>query len=71
MRNLVSASLAAALIILASPATGAGSTQDNEPKSEARAKTTCRVLERTGTRLRERVCLTAEQWRKVDKLVAE
>ena len=66
MRTLVSAALAAALITVASPATA------GEPKSEAGAKKVCRLLEpSTGTRMRERVCLTAEQWKKVEKLVAE
>ena len=71
MRNLVSASLAAALIIVASPATAAGSMPDGEQKSEVGARKICRMIERTGTRMRDRVCLTAEEWKKVAKLVAE
>jgi hypothetical protein len=69
MRTFVSASIAAALILVASPATAAGSSPDG--KAEAGARKICRLIERSGSRLQDRVCLTAEQWKKVDQLVAE
>ena len=70
MRNPISISLAAAVLgLVASPAAAekaAGTQTAATPKKE------CRWLEgRTGTNRRERVCLTATQWKQVEAQLKE
>ena len=70
MRTLVIASFAAALLTVA--ATPLAAAAPSQQKSAAAQKKVCRWIEpRTGSQMRERICLTAEDWKKVEELLAE
>jgi len=64
---------AVALGIAASPAAASAPAENaTEQKSAITEKKVCRWIDPpTGSLLRERICLTADQWKKVDKLLAE
>ena len=70
--KLVSVSLCAAALAVTSAPASADQAQPNSgvEKKQAGQKKVCRFIERTGTRRAERICLTAEEWRKVDDFVA-
>ncbi len=65
--HVLTASIAAAVLgLAASPAAAAP-----QQKNNIAEKKVCRWIEpRTGSQIRERVCLTADQWRKVEELAA-
>jgi Spy/CpxP family protein refolding chaperone len=74
MRNIAMTALAAALVA-ATPAAAKNNTPDQAaPTAGASGKATdaekkiCKRLATSGTRMAERVCLTKEQWKKVDEL---
>jgi uncharacterized membrane protein len=61
----------AALALVASPA-AAQEPQSNQASSEKSAqKKKCRWVTPTGSNRSERICLTAEEWRKVDEYLAK
>ena len=64
----------AAALTLSAPLAAKTETSGNTQLSEARPvadkaadKKVCKRLETSGTRMAERVCLTKEQWKKVDE----
>ena len=62
--------IASVVVLAASPATaGAASDQATKAKDAKAEKKICRFLETTGTRMAERVCLTAHEWKKVEQQV--
>lgn len=74
MRNIAMTALAAALLA-ATPAVAKNNTPDQvAPTSDVAGKASdagkkiCKRLATSGTRMAERVCLTKEQWKKVDEL---
>ena len=72
MRTYLSASLAAALLTVATTPAMAAAPSRTEQKSEAAVKKVCRWIEpRTGSMIKERICLTAQDWKKVEELLAE
>jgi hypothetical protein len=77
MRIIPTATLAA--LIVSMPALAQNSSQTatatttaaaQSPKPAAEEKKVCKLLETTGTRRSERVCLTKEEWKKVEEEVA-
>ncbi|MDP4539334.1 hypothetical protein Q9K01_06835 [Qipengyuania sp. DY56-A-20] len=76
MRNLFS-SLALALVLTGAPASAAEPAQkevqgekkpEAAPQQASEAKQICRrVAIQTGSRQRERVCMTSEQWREFNR----
>ena len=51
-------------------ATAATTSAAQGPKAAAEEKKVCKLLETTGTRRQERVCLTKDDWKKVEEEVA-
>ena len=70
--KLVAVSLCAAALALSPASASADQAQPNAGARDKQAgqKKVCRWIERTGTHRAERICLTAEEWRKVDDFVA-
>ena len=73
MRTFLSASVAAALLAVAvTPVTAAAQSQTATGQKSKAAKKVCRWIEpRTGSMIKERICLTAQDWKKVEELLAE
>jgi hypothetical protein len=77
MRIIPIATLAAALIV-SMPATAQGNSQaaaaaatasaGQAAKASSEEKKICKRIETSGTRMWERVCLTKEEWKKVEEL---
>lgn len=62
----------AALCLAAAPATAKTADQEQAAaapaaKADPAEKKVCKRLEMSGTRMADRVCLTREQWKKVDE----
>jgi hypothetical protein len=69
--SLFATMFTAAIAIAATPGTARAPQSDSasaeKPKAERKI---CRWAETTGTRRRERICLTADEWRQVDEHLA-
>lgn len=76
MRLITVSGLAAALILSAAPAFAAKTSAKDQTIAEEAGVTTaaaerkiCKRLENSGTRMKnDRVCLTKEEWRKLDDM---
>ena len=67
----ITITIAAAALVFAAPAGASAGTATVQTKAAPAAKV-CRLLEPpTGSLIKQRVCLTEEQWKKVDKQLAE
>lgn len=60
----------AALALVTSPA-AAQEPQSNQASEKSAQKKKCRWVTPTGSNRSERICLTAEEWRKVDEYLAK
>ena len=70
MRTTMFISLAAALSLsapLAAKTAKAGESKQQQIAGKSSDKKVCRTIAATGSRMGERVCLTKEQWKKVDE----
>ena len=69
--QVITVAIAAAALSVAGPAAASTNTAAVQKKAPTTAKV-CRLLEpATGSLIKQRVCLTEEQWKKVDKQLAE
>ena len=70
--KLAIASVCVAALAFAASSASATHAQSNPGSKEkqAESKKKCRWIETTGSNRSERICLTAEEWRKVDEYVA-
>ena len=68
----VIATVCAAALALGASSASATQAQSNSVAKEKQAasKKLCRWVETTGSHRSERICLTAEEWRKVDEYLA-
>lgn len=69
--QVITVALAAAALAFTAPAAASTGTAAVQKKAPAAAKV-CRLLDPpTGSLIKQRVCLTEEQWKKVEKQLAE
>ena len=69
--QVITVTIAAVALSVAAPAAASAGTAAAQKKAAPSAKV-CRLLEPpTGSMIKQRVCLTEEQWKKVDKQLAE
>ncbi|MCF2513550.1 hypothetical protein LVY65_00485 [Sphingomonas sp. G124] len=67
MRIITLATLSAALVF-AVPATAKGQSDSDQPTAgQSAEKKVCKKLKVTGSRMGDRVCLTASEWKKVEE----
>ena len=69
-KPVIAAVCAAALALGASSASAAQPQNAVAKEKQAGSKKVCRWVETTGSHRTERICLTAEEWRKVDEYLA-
>jgi Spy/CpxP family protein refolding chaperone len=74
MRIISTAALAAVLVVStsafaqnSSQTATAATTSASQSKAATEEKKVCKRLETSGTRMAERVCLTKEEWKKVEQ----
>lgn len=67
MRSILTSLVTATMISVAGPALANPADAAQKSKQVASEKKVCRLLETTGTRMSERVCLTEREWLKVDR----
>lgn len=65
----VSFAILSAAVMLSAPVAAKTQTESDRPTVDnSSGKKICRRLNVTGSRMAERVCLTKEEWKKVDEL---
>ena len=58
---------ATALALSAMPSSASQSQSDTVAEKKQAEKKVCRWIDRTGSHIAERICLTPEEWRKVEE----
>jgi Spy/CpxP family protein refolding chaperone len=71
MRALVCSTTLAALLALSPSGAVATAPSTNAAGQTTAAPKVCRWIDRTGSNQKERICLTRDQWKKVEQLLDE
>jgi hypothetical protein len=71
IKPVIATACATVLALLAVPASASQAQSNTVAEKKKAEKKVCRWVDRTGSHIAERYCLTAEEWRKVEEYLAK